>query len=171
MPSLPVDILCKKHVNVQWKIVVERERTEVPYLSLILISFLGLSCNKSLSWACLKLFFFFPMAAANLSQDGLLLDDQEVSEAILLPGMKAVFQSTQQWVLVENQPNPKLLMNPAWTKQCLFWQLLKFNFDFNHKKKKKSSHIYYGNFSPKCHSGETLSKWVSTGREKSVGWD
>lgn len=41
-------------------------------------------------------FFFFPMAAANLSQDGLLLDDQEVSEAVLLPGMKAVFQSTQQ---------------------------------------------------------------------------
>lgn len=81
------------------------------------------------------------MAAANLSQDGLLLDDQEVSEAILLPGMKAVFQSTQQWVLVENQPNPKLLMNPAWTKQCLFWQLLKFNFDFNHKKKKVATSI------------------------------
>lgn len=58
------------------------------------------------------------MAAANLSQDGLLLDEQEVSEAILLPGMKAVFQSTQQWVLVKNQPNPKLLMNPVWTKQC-----------------------------------------------------
>lgn len=39
---------------------------------------------------------FFPMAAANLSQDGLLLDEQEVSEATLLPSTKAVFQRTQQ---------------------------------------------------------------------------